>query len=164
MGRKISGLLVLVLLTAGCGRAEFGLVSTSDELVEDILASGATPAVAECVQGMAIHDERLTKLDLSDAGDKTYVEDLQDSCERAEDLAKPEPPPPEEIPFAGPQTYGDDPTLDRLWDECEAGDGYMCDALFETAPVDSEYETFGVTCGNRPGVFSCSEELTRDDE
>jgi hypothetical protein len=53
--------------------------------------------------------------------------------------------------------YGDDPGLDRLWDECAAGNGKACDDLYQAAPVDSEYETFGYTCGNRPNVIICTE-------
>ncbi|MFC7403554.1 hypothetical protein [Georgenia alba] len=48
-----------------------------------------------------------------------------------------------------PQAYGDDPELDALWDACEGGDGQACDELFSVAPVDSEYEEFGWTCGGR---------------
>jgi hypothetical protein len=60
-------------------------------------------------------------------------------------------------------TYGDDPALDQLWDACEAGDGGACDELFFSSPVDSEYEEFGDTCGNRfdAGTVLCAEELPR---
>lgn len=60
-------------------------------------------------------------------------------------------------------TYGDDPTLDELWDACEAGDGSACDDLFFSSPVDSEYEEFGDTCGYRveAGTVLCAEELPR---
>ena len=60
-------------------------------------------------------------------------------------------------------TYGDDAELDALWDACEDGNGAACDELFWGSPVDSEYETFGNTCG---GLFaedevplSCEEEI-----
>ena len=46
-------------------------------------------------------------------------------------------------------TYGDDPALDALWDGCEAGDMAACDTLFMDSPIDSEYESFGDTCGGR---------------
>lgn len=159
MKRCVVGLFLLVLLGSSCGRAEFGYISTAEELTEDIIKNGAAPEIADCVQGMAIQDERLTELDLDNESDRVYLEDLQQSCERADNLTKPPPIAPEEIPFAGPQTYGDDVGLDQLWDECEAGDGTKCDLLFESAPVDSEYESFGVTCGDRPGIFDCSEDL-----
>jgi hypothetical protein len=45
--------------------------------------------------------------------------------------------------------YGDDPALDALWDACEGGDNTACDTLYEEAPIGSEYEAFGDTCGGR---------------
>lgn len=45
--------------------------------------------------------------------------------------------------------YGSDSFLDRLWDECEAGDFISCDDLYDESPVGSEYEYFGDTCGYR---------------
>jgi len=158
MARRIFSQLVLIaMLAASCGRAEFALTSTADELVGDVVAQGAAPDIAQCVRGMAIQDERLTTLDLNDPSDRLYIDDLEASCERASKLGAPKVETPEEIPFAGPQTYGDDAELDRLWEGCEGGDGAMCDQLFEVAPVDSEYESFGVTCGNREGVLNCAE-------
>ncbi|MFB9953653.1 DUF4190 domain-containing protein [Cellulomonas denverensis] len=48
-----------------------------------------------------------------------------------------------------PDTYGDDPELDALWDSCAAGDMGACDDLYYESPFGSEYENFGDTCGNR---------------
>jgi len=48
-----------------------------------------------------------------------------------------------------PETYGDDPELDALWDDCAAGDYAACDDLWLTAPFGSDYESFGSTCGER---------------
>ena len=45
--------------------------------------------------------------------------------------------------------YGDDASLDALWDECEAGDAGSCDDLFWSSPLGSTYEAFGMTCGGR---------------
>lgn len=53
--------------------------------------------------------------------------------------------------------YGDDPDLDGLWDACAAGSGKACDDLYYAAPLDSEYEEFGYTCGDRPNVIICTE-------
>lgn len=52
-------------------------------------------------------------------------------------------------------TYGDDPDLDRLWDQCAAGSGQACDDLYMESPFGSEYEEFGDTCGSRrpPGEW-----------
>lgn len=64
---------------------------------------------------------------------------------------------PERVPpQPGPQTFGDDPELDALWSACEAGDGPACDELFEAAPLGTEYEAFGATCGGRGAEASCA--------
>ena len=47
-------------------------------------------------------------------------------------------------------SYGDDPELDDLYDECKSGDMAACDELYETAPsadAGSEYKDFGGDCG-----------------
>jgi hypothetical protein len=48
-----------------------------------------------------------------------------------------------------PQTYGDDTTLDALWDGCEGGDLPACDTLYADSPLGSDYEEFGSTCAFR---------------
>ncbi|WP_155855259.1 hypothetical protein [Actinotalea ferrariae] len=59
-----------------------------------------------------------------------------------------------------PTTYGDDPTLDALWDDCQGEDWGACDELFRVSPVGSEYEAFGDTCGYRTaGEEWCVDEL-----
>ncbi|MFV1991164.1 MAG: hypothetical protein ACC652_10530 [Acidimicrobiales bacterium] len=45
--------------------------------------------------------------------------------------------------------YGDDASLDRLWDACAAADASACDLLWYTSPRDTAYEQFGATCGER---------------
>ncbi|MGF1599712.1 MAG: hypothetical protein ACFCVK_22825 [Acidimicrobiales bacterium] len=55
--------------------------------------------------------------------------------------------------------FGDDAELDELWLACEGGHGAACDQLFESAPVGSDYEQFGLTCGRRPGVIDCRDGL-----
>lgn len=52
---------------------------------------------------------------------------------------------------------GDDPQLDALWDQCEAGYGAACDQLFDRAPLDSVYESFAATCGNRSREVRCAD-------
>ena len=47
-----------------------------------------------------------------------------------------------------PDTYGDDPFLDVLYDQCADGDLDACDELYFDAPTGSEYEAFGSTCGD----------------
>jgi S1-C subfamily serine protease len=46
-----------------------------------------------------------------------------------------------------PETFGDDPLLDELWTACANGNMAACDDLYAEAPIGSEYESFGATCG-----------------
>lgn len=46
-------------------------------------------------------------------------------------------------------TFGDDPILDLLVEQCRRGNDLACDELFATSPIGSAYETFGRTCGGR---------------
>lgn len=66
-------------------------------------------------------------------------------------------PTPTFEPMSDAFAYGDDPELDALWDACAAGQGKACDDLYHAAPVDSEYERFGYTCGDRPQIIICTE-------
>lgn len=50
---------------------------------------------------------------------------------------------------SGAVTYGDHPVLDGLWDRCYAGEMAACDELWWMSPEDTDYESFGYTCGNR---------------
>lgn len=43
--------------------------------------------------------------------------------------------------------YGDDRTLDLLWDACERGNNQACDELYTSAPLGSAYLEFARTCG-----------------
>ena len=60
-----------------------------------------------------------------------------------EDVPDPQPPP----------DLGEDAALDRLAQECAAGQFSSCDTLFFTSPPDSNYEAYGDSCGgrNEPG-------------
>ncbi len=58
-----------------------------------------------------------------------------------------------------PMVFGDDGGLDELWLACEAGSGLACDHLFAQSPIGSQYERFGVSCGERPTVLHCQAEL-----
>lgn len=65
----------------------------------------------------------------------------------------------------GPQTYGDDPRFDRLYDECSAGDLRTCDLLFMLATEGSDYAQLASDCGGHPpvGASFCSPEVELDD-
>lgn len=58
-----------------------------------------------------------------------------------------------------PHAFGDDADLDELWIQCADGSGHACDRLFDEAPLGSEYERFGVSCGERGDVLHCQEGL-----
>lgn len=68
-------------------------------------------------------------------------------------------PTPTPTPTA-PQSYGDDPLLDTLWDGCEAGDLTACDTLYLEAEIGTSYETFGSTCAltREPTYGECAPE------
>ncbi len=53
--------------------------------------------------------------------------------------------------FEPGNTYGDNPVLDLLWDECTAGIMASCDKLYSVSEIGSGYESFGATCGEREG-------------
>ena len=67
----------------------------------------------------------------------------------------------EDVAAGAATDYGDDPTLDALWDGCEPGDGPSCDELYWTSDFGSAYEAFGETCGERfdPVGGQCEEGL-----
>src|SRR5688572_24947422 len=48
-----------------------------------------------------------------------------------------------------PDDLGADPELDALAQSCFDGDMLACDELFLRAPVGSDYEAYGDTCGGR---------------
>ena len=57
-----------------------------------------------------------------------------------------------------PDGYGDDSTLDRLWDRCADGAWDACDDLYWDSPIGSGYEAYGASCGDRDSWWgSCAE-------
>ncbi|MFC7403552.1 DVUA0089 family protein [Georgenia alba] len=59
---------------------------------------------------------------------------------------------PATVDYSTSPTYGEDPTLDGLWEECESGDAAACDELYAAAPEGSGYEAYGNDCAGRvPG-------------
>lgn len=162
------------LALAACGDGDGAAgpapeVQLRQRLSEADLATG----VIDCVLQLAADDLGRQALD------PVMEEELVASCEQAQDVldqsdADVNRPGGDESWGGGlafsdditgeqPVEYGDDPTLDRLWDRCEAGDGESCDRLFGQAPVGSRYEQFGLTCGNRDRVLHCRELDTEPD-
>lgn len=64
---------------------------------------------------------------------------------------------PDPAAAVGPWTFGADEALDALWGSCERGSGGACDRLFDDAPIGSDYEVFGATCGSRGAEPVCAE-------
>lgn len=48
-------------------------------------------------------------------------------------------------------TFGTDPKLDELYTACGVGDMDACDTLWASSVLDSEYYTFGASCGGKSG-------------
>lgn len=139
-------MVVAVLILTSCSGQTPELVVERETQVTDLVAQGHSVEVSNCVTGLA--DGMLADQDQSE---------LIAACESAEEMLNAPEEVPDEIAFVGPIAYGDDPELDALWDQCEAGDGSACDQLWELAPVDSDYERFGVTCGEREDVLDCTD-------
>ena len=156
MKRNVYAILVLTLILTGCIEAEVEV--TLDDRIEaletQLLDEGASQTVVECVTRLASYDLRSGDID------SVELDELVLNCERADEILNggADDEGGESLAFAdGPYTLGDDPTLDRLWTSCADGSGAACNDLFEQSPVGSDYEQFGVSCGNRDDVLDCAE-------
>ena len=153
-----------VLTLSGCAEPEpeITLEDRVDQLQDELVGGGATPDVAECVTRLARYDLRTGDLD------PIALDELKLNCERAERILNDDGGDDDQtLAFVdGPHTLGDDPELDRLWRACADGSGQACDDLFRESPVGSEYERFGVSCGDRDGILDCREldEIDESDE
>lgn len=122
-------------------------------------------AAAECVDDLASLDPFVQSFidGAAESGTVLSVEEARCSI-RALDADDPETAILECLGdrLADGGSYGDDHTLDLLWDQCESGNPQACDELYRDAPIGSRYETFGRTCGDRlpdsPGL-ECFEQL-----
>jgi len=63
----------------------------------------------------------------------------------------------DEVPDPGSPAPGEDAELDALWQACSDKDADACDQLYFDAPVDSEYEAYGYTCGGRAAEEDCAD-------
>ncbi len=131
----------------------------SDALVRSLVSAGEPSPIIECVLRLDERDLRVGPLE------PAAQRELVEGCHTARDALVSDvawDPPAALADAVQPLGFGDDPRLDQLWLACEEGSGAACDRLFETAPVNSAYETFGLTCGDRPDVLDCAE-LDRED-
>jgi hypothetical protein len=76
-----------------------------------------------------------------------YLFDPQEGCLRPSELTAVSENLRIEGEDLGYSSYGDDPTLDELYDGCAAGSLADCDMLFLVADLGSEYENMAATCG-----------------
>ena len=144
------------LLTWGLAAGDDPVLSPVETTALALQGDGHDADVIDCVLRLAARDLAVGPLDT------TALEELVAGCQAArDDIARADrstEPPVDELALTDqPDTFGDDPELDRLWVACEQGSGAACDELFERAPIGSGYESFGVGCGDRPDVLHCSE-------
>jgi hypothetical protein len=161
--QSVLGAILMVVLSVltGCAdpEPEITLEDRVDQLQDELVGGGVSSDVADCVTRLAEYDLRSADLD------PIALDELKLNCERAERILDDDGLDDDQsLAFAeGPHTLGDDPELDRLWAACADGSGQACDDLFQQSPVGSEYERFGVSCGDRDGILDCRE-LDEGDE
>lgn len=179
--RWISAVALMAAVVTGCGDDDGGLTAADleavDQAVDTLVASGFSRGSAQCyVEGM-IATFGIDEISAIGGGVPVSPEvtdraaELLDECGVFTDLTsttvasgntgatfgdyRDTALPRDQVD--GPYDYGDDETLDALWDECAGGSGTACDELFFESPIGSVYEAFGNTCGNRPELeFDCS--------
>ena len=161
---SLLGLVVVVLLGGACsGAPEFdreaavtrvvdsgaGVIDRSEAecYVDQVSNELGTGVLAEAAEPQPEQIRRLTGIKIDCFG----VDGLGASTSVSR-------PPVSAVDGAIPQpmAYGDDAELDALWDRCGAGSGVACDQLFDQAPINSAYEEFAGTCGNRTQELSCA--------
>ncbi|MFQ5558151.1 MAG: hypothetical protein ACE5GB_11675 [Acidimicrobiales bacterium] len=144
MIRLIAAVAAITLLATACGgsaeddfREQMGEVGFDDQTIDCII--GELDAAGLSVSDVS--DSALGEADIPPAAQNAITSCLAgaalDDTGGGDTLT------------GGADGYGDDPTLDALYDECAAGDGEACDSLYFQSPIGSEYETYGNTCGER---------------
>ncbi len=159
---------VFAVVVGACSPVPTAAPATPDDAVAAFAADGHSEDVAECIVGLVsgridpaalVGDVQLTE------AEELALDEATTNCELASELLSSDPEPPTDLAFdAEPRDYGDDAALDRLWDACEGGLGEACDELWAEAPVGSNYERFGVTCGERFDVLNCTADMDESDD
>ncbi len=147
----------IVVVAAACGGEEEQALSQSD--ISDVLvADGLDFDIASCAAGTYSDAsfEPITVIDQDEL--ERFIARCEDSAEALVELRN-RTEEATELAFVDsePFGFGDDEALDLLWTECEAGEGESCDELFDVSVLGSEYEQFGLTCGNRDDVLNCQD-------
>lgn len=158
--------VVVAALAVSCSSSPPEAVEISpDDVVLAYVDSGMNAEVADCLVGLGSREFDLNALLPGAAAqeDALLLDEMLRSCNEAvaalseEDLEA-------RINFeTGPFNIGDDLYLDDLWTGCSRGDGADCDQLWMESPVGSIYESYGVSCGNRPEILDCTEEMNGPD-
>lgn len=149
----LTGVLACTLLLASCGGGAEADRDWAGEVRTQFEADGIAADVVDCV--LNVGRRELGRGPLSEAA----ADELLTNCRAATQVIDgSQSAADEELAMTDvPVAFGDDAQLDGLWTECEVGVGSACDRLFEQSPVGSEYEDFGVSCGNRPELLNCAE-------
>lgn len=140
------------------------LVSQED-VVLAYVDEGVDPDVADCLVGLGSRDLEFDALlpGVVTGNDALLVDEMLRSCTDAVAILSEEDLEARQNFDTGPFNIGDDLYLDELWTSCAAGSGAACDLLWEESPVGSQYESFGVTCGNRQEILDCTDEMDGPD-
>lgn len=147
----------IIVIAAACSGEEQQAL-TQNEIVEVLLADGVDEDIVSCAAGTYKDDsfDPILVVDLDEV--QRFVTRCEESAEALIALRE-RSQEASELAFVDDQpfSFGDDPALDLLWSECEQGEGNSCDELFDVSALGSEYEQFGLTCGNRDTVLDCED-------
>lgn len=163
---RMCGVAAMAAIAVGCSSSEPTPLSVSaDEVVLAYVDGGMSADVADCLVGLGRRQFDLESLlpDAVSAENELLLDEMRRSCADAVDALSEEDLGEQADFDSGPFNVGDDMYLDELYAGCAAGDGADCDELWEEAPVGSAYEAYGVTCGNRPEILDCTEEMNGPD-
>lgn len=152
--KKIVIIVLISIFVSACSSSEQAY--SQEAVKEKLIGQGYDEDLAVCASeiiGSNYQNDELSNKKLN-----SYINNCQNEREAALTEIEDEQKKAEELAFTDqPKKYGDDPELDKLWDKCKEGEGQACDQLFSKAPISSEYETFGLNCGNRPEVLHCED-------
>lgn len=158
--------VVLAALAVGCSSAPPEAIEISQEdVVLAYVDDGVNAEVADCLVGLGSREFELDELlpGAAPEEDALLLDEMLRSCIDAVAVLSEEDLEDRRTFETGPFNIGDDLYLDELWTGCSRGDGADCDALWQESPVGSMYESYGVSCGNRPEILDCTEEMNGPD-
>lgn len=155
-------LVVLVALAVGCSSSPpEAVVISQEDVVLAYVDTGMNAEVADCLVGLGSREFELDALlpGAAPTQDALLLDEMLRSCNDAVAALAEEDLEARTNFETGPFNIGDDLYLDELWAGCSGGNGADCDALWMESPVGSIYESYGVSCGNRPEILDCTEEM-----